>query len=220
MPDTAPAPDAPATEPQLTHVSKLPVPDRATLDDDIKKYMDVCQEKLGMVPHVIQAFAFRPAKLRSFIAKYNELMLGEDTAMSRLEREMIATVVSSHNHCVYCITLHSQAVRQLSGDPILGDILMTNYREANLSARHRAMLDYAWKMTATLWLIDDGDRDTLRAAGFDDADIFDISETAAYFNYTNRMTGGLGMLPNPDYFGMNRLPPPEGVTTDRSAMDD
>lgn len=195
---------------QLQHVSRLRVPNPRTLDADIRKYMDICTEKLGMIPNVIRAFTLRPAKLRTFIAKYNELMLSNETRLSRLEREMIATVVSSHNHCVYCITSHGQAVREFSGDPVLGDILMTNYRDAKLSNKHRAMLDYAWKMTATPWLIGDADRDGLRKVGFNDEDIFDISDTTAYFNYTNRMTGGLGMLPNEDYFGMHRLAPPTG----------
>ena len=129
------------TPDQLQHISKLPVPDPGGLPEDLQKYMRICQEKLGLVPNVIRAFALRPEKLRTFIAKYNELMLGEDARLSRLEREMIAVVVSSHNHCVYCITSHSQAVRELSDDPVLGDILMVNYREANLTDRQRAMLD-------------------------------------------------------------------------------
>ena len=49
-----------------------------------------------MVPNVIKAFSLRPEKLRTFIAKYNELMLSDDSPLTRLEREMIAVVVSSH----------------------------------------------------------------------------------------------------------------------------
>lgn len=198
------------TEPQLTHISKLPIPDPQTLDEDLKKYFRVCEEKLGLVPNVIRAFSLRPEKLRTFIAKYNELMLSDETGLSRLEREMIAVVVSSHNHCVYCITSHSQAVREVSGDPILGDILMTNYREANLPDKHRAMLDYAWKMTASPGEVGDEDRAKLYDAGFTHEDVFDINDTVAYFNYTNRMTHGLGMMPNEEYFGMDRLPDPFG----------
>lgn len=200
--------DTRETPPQLQHISKLPVPEIDTLDEDIQKYMRVCEEKLGLVPNVIRAFALRQNKLRNFIAKYNELMLGDDSGLSRLEREMIAVVVSSHNHCVYCITSHSQAVREISGDPVLGDILQVNYREANLTDRQRAMLDYAWKMTAEPWETGDADRQLLFDAGFSAEDVFDIADTIAYFNYTNRMTHGLGMLPNEDYFGMNRLPDP------------
>jgi uncharacterized peroxidase-related enzyme len=193
---------------QLQHISKLPVPDPGGLPEDLQKYMRICQDKLGLVPNVIRAFALRPEKLRTFIAKYNELMLGEDARLSRLEREMIAVVVSSHNHCVYCITSHSQAVRELSDDPVLGDILMVNYREANLTDRQRAMLDYAWKLTSNPAQTGDADRQLLFDAGFTPEDVFEITDTTAYFNYTNRMTHGLGMLPNEEYFGMNRLPDP------------
>ena len=70
--------------------------------------------------------------------------------------------------------------------------------------RHRAMLDYAWKLTDTPWLVGDEDRTALAQAGFGDEDIFDITDTVAYFNYTNRMTGGLGMQPNPEYFSSDR----------------
>lgn len=198
----------PETLPQLQEISKLPVPDPDTLDADIQKYMRVCEEKLGLVPNVIRAKALRQDSLRTFISKYNQLMLSEDSGLTRLEREMIAVVVSCHNHCVYCITSHSQAVRELSGDPVFGDILMTNYRELNLTDRQRAMLDFAWKMTATPWLIGEDERQALYDVGFSPEDVYDIVDTVAYFNYTNRMTHGLGMLPNEDYFGMNRLPDP------------
>ncbi|MSO81667.1 MAG: alkylhydroperoxidase [Alphaproteobacteria bacterium] len=193
---------------QLGHVSHLRVPRESSLPEDLRKYMRVCREKLGLVPNVIKAFSLRPAKLRTFIAAYGELMLSPDSALTKLEREMIAVTVSSHNQCVYCIVAHGQAVRELSGDPVLGDILSANYRDATLSARHRAMLDYAWKLTATSWLVGEADRAALRKAGFDDEGIFDVTDVAAYFNYTNRMATGVGMAPNDEYFAMNRLPPP------------
>ena len=195
---------------QLKPISRLPIPDVKSLPEDLQKYMRICKEKLGLVPNVIKAFSLRPEKLRTFIAKYNELMLSDDTELTRLEREMIAVVVSSYNHCVYCITAHSQAVREFSGDPVLGDILVTNYREANLSDRHRAMLEYAWKMTASPGETGDADRQILFDQGFSAEEIFDITDVIAYFNYTNRMTHGLGMQANEEYFGMNRLPDPKG----------
>jgi uncharacterized peroxidase-related enzyme len=66
------------------------------------------------------------------------------------------------------------------------------------------MLDFTWKMTATPWNIGDSDRQSLYDVGFSYEDVYDIIDTVAYFNYTNRMTHGLGMLPNKEYFGMNR----------------
>ena len=189
---------------QLQYVSKLPFPEPETLPEDLQKYMDVCKEKLGFVPNVIKAFSLRPEKLRTFISKYNELMLNDDTTLTRLEREMIAVVVSSYNHCVYCITSHSQAVREYSSDPMLADILVTNYSSAELTNRQRAMLDYAWKMTANVAETGDAERQQLFDAGFTAEEIFDITDIVAYFNYTNRMTHGLGIQPNKIYFGLNR----------------
>ena len=189
---------------QLQHISGLPVPEPETLPEDLQKYMGVCKEKLGFVPNVIKAFCLRPEKLRTFITKYNELMLSDETTLTRLEREMIAVVVSSYNHCVYCITSHSQAVREFSGDPILADILVTNYSEAELTQRQRAILDYAWKLTANPTETGVADRQALFEEGFSAEEIFDITDVVAYFNYTNRMTHGLGIQPNEDYFGMHR----------------
>ena len=78
-----------------------------------QKYFDVCQNKLGMVPNALRAYAFDIAKLDAFAALYNELMLA-DSGLSKLEREMIAVAVSSINKCFYCLASHGAAVRALS----------------------------------------------------------------------------------------------------------
>ena len=192
--------------PQPDHIIKLPaVPDPGDLPDDIKKYFAICEEKLGMVPNVLRAYSGNAEKFRTFSAFYNQLMLDEETcALSRLEREMIAVVVSSANRCYYCLIAHGQAVRKLSGDPQLGEMMVANYRVAELDARQRTMLDYAWKLTLTPHDIGDDDRRALTDAGFTDQDIFDITDVAAFFNYTNRMAHGLDMMPNPEYHAMDR----------------
>ena len=189
--------------PQPDHIVRVPLPDQDGLDQDIAKYFAVCQEKLGLVPYVLRAYTGNQAKLRNFMAFYNELMLA-DSGLSKLEREMIAVVVSSANRCYYCLVAHGQAVRRLSGDPQLGEMMVMNYRVAELEPRHRAMLDYAWKLTAAPREIGEADRQALRDAGFSDADIFDVTDVAAFFNYTNRMAHGLDMMPNPDYHAMDR----------------
>ncbi len=189
--------------PQPDHVMKLPVPDEAELDEDIRAYFDKCREKLGLVPYVLRAYAFRPDKFRAFTAMYNELMLG-DSELTKLEREMIAVVVSSVNRCYYCLVAHGQAVRRLSGDPQLGEMLVMNYRAAELSARQRAMLDFAWKTTETPWLVTDADRDALRAAGFSEAAIFDIAAVIGFFNMSNRVASAVDMMPNPEYHAQDR----------------
>jgi uncharacterized peroxidase-related enzyme len=189
--------------PQPEHIHALPVPERESLDEDLQKYMWICEEKLGLVPNVIRSFSFRPQRLRNFINTYNELMLSE-TALTKLEREMIAVVVSSANRCYYCLVAHGQAVRQLSGDPELGEMLVMNYRVAPLEPRARAILDFAWKLTVDSHGIGDSDRQGLRDVGLDDQGIWDVIETAAFFNLSNRMAAGLDMMPNREYHAMDR----------------
>jgi len=173
------------------------------LSDGTKAYFDKCEEKLGLVPNVLRAYAFDEKKLRAFTDMYNDLMLG-DSGLSKLEREMIAVAVSSVNHCYYCLTAHGAAVRQLSGDPKLGEMMAMNYRAAALSAKQKAMLDFAVKLTESPDKIEEADRKGLRDAGFSDRDIFDIASTVGFYNMSNRVAAAIDMRPNDEYHGMAR----------------
>ncbi len=187
---------------QPDHIHALDLP-KGEIDEHTQAYFDVCQQKLGLIPYVLQAYTWSPEKFASFTGMYNTLMLG-DSGLSKLEREMIAVVVSSENKCVYCLTAHGQTVRHLSGDPILGELLVMNYRTAQLEPRQRAMLDFTVKLTKRPEEMLEADRQALRDQGFSDPDIWDISEVAAFFNMTNRMSLAIDMLPNPEYHGMSR----------------
>jgi uncharacterized peroxidase-related enzyme len=189
--------------PQPDRVSALGVPDPAGLDDDLKAIWSKCVEKLGFVPNVFNTYSLRPARLRNFMAMYNEIMLSKG-GLSKLEREMVAVVVSSANRCYYCLVAHGAAVRALSGDPELGEMMALNYRVAKLDPRQRAMLDFAWKLTTTPHLVEDADRDGLRAVGLTNEDIFDLAETVAFFNLSNRMASATDMMPNKEYHRQQR----------------
>jgi uncharacterized peroxidase-related enzyme len=184
-------------------VTALAIAAEAPLGERLEAYFAKCEEKLGFVPNVLKAYAFSPVKLQAFADMYNDLMLA-DSSLSKLEREMIGVVVSSANHCHYCLVAHGAAVRQLSGDPQLGEVLVANYRAADLSPRHKGMLDFAWKMTVAGHEIEEADRAALRALGFTDRDIWDIAAVAAFFNMTNRMASAVDMRPNGEYHGMAR----------------
>jgi uncharacterized peroxidase-related enzyme len=175
---------------------------RAELSSEMKAYFKKCDEKLGFVPNVLKAFAFDDAKLRAFVNYRQELVQSCET-LSKLEIEMIATVVSSQNRCFYCITAHGNAVRQL-GDPVLGEMMVMNYRAARLDKRQRAMLDFAVKLTTRPWEIEEEDRARLRRVGFRDRDIWDIASVAAFYNMTNRLASATDMRPNSIYHGQAR----------------
>ena len=181
----------------------LDLPMMDPLPEATRKYFDICQEKLGMVPNVLRAYAFDVDKLNTFTAMYNDLMLGQ-SALSKLEREMIAVAVSSVNKCYYCLVAHGAAVRQLSGDPALGEALVMNYKVADITDRQRAMLDFAVQLTRESASVVEADRQKLRDAGFSDRDIWDIASVAAFFNMTNRVASGTDMRPNPEYHAQAR----------------
>ncbi|MBT5294640.1 MAG: peroxidase-related enzyme [Octadecabacter sp.] len=181
----------------------LDLPPVDPLPDHIAKYFNLCDDKLGYVPNVLRAYAFDETKFDAFSAMYNDLMLS-DSGLSKLEREMIAVVVSSINKCFYCLTAHGQAVRALSGDPKLGEMLVMNWRVADLDTRQTAMLTFAEKTTKASAEVTEDDRTALRTVGFTDRDIWDIASVTGFFNMTNRMASATDMRPNDDYHAQNR----------------
>ena len=142
--------------------------------------------------------------LASFILVDGRCLMLGDSGLSKLEREMIAVAVSSVNRCYYCLVAHGAAVRALSGDPALGELMVMNYRAARLSKRQRAMLDFATKLTAEPWSIEESDREALRKAGFSERDIWDIAAVAGFYNMTNRVASAIDMRPNSQYHAMGR----------------
>ncbi len=191
----------------MTATKELPtaldLPQVDPLPPETQKYFDICQEKLGLVPNVLRAYAFDIDKLNAFTGMYNDLMLA-DSGLTKLEREMIAVVVSSINRCWYCQVAHGAAVRALSGDPALGEAMVMNYRAAKLDARQSAMLEFAEKVTISSSTIEEPDRRALRDVGFSERDIFDIASVAGFFNMTNRVASAVGMRPNDDYHAQAR----------------
>lgn len=173
------------------------------LSERTKTYFAKCEEKLGLVPNVLIAYAFDEKKLEAFSTFYNELMLGE-SELDKLDREIIAVVVSAINHCHYCLTAHGAAVRQLSGDPNFGETIAQNWRAAGLDAKRTAMLDFVVKLTERPDTIVEADRQALRDAGYSNRAIFDIASVAAFFAMSNRVASATDMKPNAAYHGMAR----------------
>nr|WP_246088792.1 peroxidase-related enzyme [Phreatobacter stygius] len=169
----------------------------------MEAYFQKCRDKIGYVPNVLRAYSHDLAKLKAFVAMYNDLMLAP-SGLTKLEREMIAVAVSAVNRCYYCLVAHGAAVRQLSGDPVLGEQIVMNYRAARLGPRQRAMLDFAVKLTETPWMVEEEDRDRLRHAGFTTRDIWDIGAVAGFFNMSNRVAAATDMRPNAEYHATAR----------------
>lgn len=95
-------------------------------------------------------------------------------------------------------------MRQLTGDPILVDQLMANYRHARIDEREKRMLDFVVKVTVESHTASEADLDVLRKDGWTDEDVMDIVQVAAMFNYTNRIANACGWVPNEEYHSFAR----------------
>lgn len=179
------------------------VPEEAEIPQAVRELARASVDKLGIFPNVFRIFAARPDHCVRWWQYYDYLMRGPSN-LTKVQREMIAVVVSSLNRCHYCSTSHGAALRLLTEDPVLADTLATDYRHAPLDRKDRAMLDFAAKLTTEPHRMTETDVQALREAGWADEDIFDIAQVAAMFNFTNRLANALGWHPNPDYHRVGR----------------
>ena len=184
-------------------LSWLRVPGEDEVPEEVRYLWRRAEEKLGFVPNVLRTWALRPEHMLRWRKHMDELMKGE-SGLTHAQREMIGVVVSSTNRCFYCMTAHSGVLRELTGDPVLSDQLLANYRHADLDPRERAMLDFAVKVTEASDRCGEDDLERLRSAGWSDEDVMDIAEVTAMFNLTNRMANALGWIPNEEYHRLGR----------------
>ena len=191
-------------------MSRYPAPDLNDLPDDIKAKVLEVQEKAGFVPNVFLAFARRPAEWRAFFAYHDALMVpesvGRTSGLSKGEREMIVTTTSAANNCLYCVVAHGAILRIYEKKPLVADQVAVNSRKAEIPPRQRAMLDFAMKVCLHSDEIGEADFEALHAHGFDDEDIWDIAAITAFFGLSNRMASFSGMMPNPEFYLMGRMP--------------
>ncbi|WP_420131123.1 peroxidase-related enzyme [Rhodopseudomonas sp.] len=186
-------------------VSRFPVPSLAQMPDDIRSRIEGVQEKSGFVPNVFLALAARPDEFRAFFA-YHDALMEKDSGLSKAEREMIVVATSAANQCQYCVVAHGAILRIRAKNPLIADQIATNYRKADITPRQKAMLDFAMKVSREAETVGDNDFDALKAHGFTDDDIWDITAVAAFFALSNRMANVTAMRPNDEFYLMGRLP--------------
>ncbi len=184
---------------------EFPVPDIENLPEDVRARIEAETEDAGFTPNVFPAFAYRPSHFRAFFAYHDALV--ENTALEREEIEMIVVAVSGANDCYYCIVAHGALLRIYGDDPFLADQLAANHRAADLSERHRAMLDVAVKLTESVGEVDSSDVERLREVGFSEKAIWDIASVTAYYNLSNRMANFADMRPNEEFHTIGRSKP-------------
>ena len=183
-------------------MGRFPVPEREDIPDDLLERIDEETERAGFTPNVFPAFAYKPSHFRAFFDYHDALT--EDTTLEREEIEMLIVTVSGVNDCLYCVVAHGALLRIFAEAPKLADQLATNHRSADLSEQHRAMLDFAVKLTEEPGRIDDADLEALREAGFSTEEIWDVGSVVSVFNLSNRMATLADIRPNDEFYTMGR----------------
>ncbi len=184
---------------------RYPLAELDNLPEDIRAQILEVQQKSGFVPNVFLKLARRPDEYRAFFAYHDALMLREG-GLSKGEKEMIVVATSAQAQCLYCVVAHGALLRIFEKSPLLADHLATNYRKAPITPRQRAMLDFALKVSNASHAIEDADFAALHVHGFNDEDIWDIGAIAAFFALSNRMANLSGMMPNPEFHLLGRIP--------------
>ncbi len=119
--------------------------------------------------------------------------------VSNIDKEMIGVVVSTVNKCPLCLTTHAYSLRSMGCDSAWVELLTYNYRICELTAEQRALCDFAYELTKSPELIEKRHVDALREAGFDDHQIMEIIFTASYFNFSNRFSISMGIVPDKEF---------------------
>jgi uncharacterized peroxidase-related enzyme len=156
------------------------------MPDDVRERIVAVGEKTGFVPNVFLALARRPAEFRAFVAYHDALMDKATPGLSKADREMIVVATSAANDCTYCVVAHGAILRIRAKDPLIADQVATNYRAADISARQRAMLDFALRVATASATVEDEHLAALAEHGFDTEDVWDIGAIAALFAQSNR----------------------------------
>ena len=189
----------------LEPICDLDIRDRGNLDDEMRALVDGIEQEYGFMPNFVKLFATDNQRLKALMVPYMEVMRA-DSGLNALEHEMIALVCSVENGCSYCCAHHSARLRGESGDPLMTEYLSRNYKLVDLSDRHRAMLDFAIKVSRDAESITASDRQAVRDVGFDDEGIWYIASTAAFYASANRLAQAVGLKITPEYLDMNRIP--------------
>jgi uncharacterized peroxidase-related enzyme len=150
------------------------------------------QKRLGYVREFLK-LPFEPERLALFQGYVNRLMRSDDCLLPGPERELIALVVSLENRCEACIITHAGALQAHGMEKRTVDVLLANWRRADLSERERALAVFASNLTVHPDNASEGDLDKLREAGLGEAELLEVVQIVAIFNATNRLNAGLGV---------------------------
>jgi uncharacterized peroxidase-related enzyme len=184
-------------------ISRFAPPPLETLPDDIREKIVAVQEKSGFVPNVFLVLARRPDEFRAFFA-YHDALMDKPGNLSKAEREMIVVATSAANECQYCVVAHGAILRIRAKNPLIADQVAVNYRKADITARQKAMLDFAMQVSRAAQTVGEAEIERLKQHGFDEEDVWDIMAITGLFGFSNRMANVTSMRPNDEFYALGR----------------
>jgi uncharacterized peroxidase-related enzyme len=166
--------------------------DEPEAEGPLKQIYDEIKRTRGKVANILKVHSLRPDALKAHLDFYLTLMFTPG-GLRRLERELLATVVSVLNGCAYCTRHHAEALNFYWKDAERLQGLIEDYTQVELPERERAMVTYAAKLTRSPAEMSESDVQTLRQAGLSDEEILQVALIVGYFNFVNRVADGLGV---------------------------
>jgi uncharacterized peroxidase-related enzyme len=179
-------------------VAHLRLIEEGEASGELKDQYEAAVRRAGKVFNIVKAMSLNPKVLAASMDLYRAVMFGP-SELSRVERELLAVVVSCANDCHYWIQAHADDLRAEGAPNELAEHAAHDYRQAEIEPRVRALCDFAVKLTHEPASVSEADADGLRSHGLSDAGIHDAIQVIAFFNYINRVAEGVGIEPEPEW---------------------
>lgn len=166
--------------------------DETEASGELREVYDRIAGERGKVSNIMRIQSLNPEAMQAHLDLYQAVVYG-DNGLSREERELLATAVSVTNGCEYCTNHHGVALNAYWDDEQRLERFTDDLEAVELSARRRALVDYAVDLTERPGAVEADDLEGLREVGVDDEEILAAALTIGYFNFVNRLAQGLGV---------------------------
>jgi uncharacterized peroxidase-related enzyme len=174
-------------------MANIKVIDYEESDGKLREIYDDLIKSRGKLAEVHKIQSLNPESIVNHMDLYMTVMFGK-SPLRRVQREMIAVIVSVANECKYCTKHHIEAVSHFWKDTEKCRLLIEDYKSAGLKANELALCDYARTLTLDPGVANDSDlTNALREAGLEDRAILDATLVVSYFNFVNRIVLSLGV---------------------------
>jgi uncharacterized peroxidase-related enzyme len=149
------------------------------------------------VPFVLKCFSLRPDFLES-VYNFSYKLQFADGYLTRRQKELIGTYVSSLNNCPYCRGSHAYFLQCQVGAQTANAVVRDDLEAADVSDAERELLRFAGKLTLESHTIRERDIQRLRDSGWSDKQIAEGVYVTAMFALFNRIANAFGLV-DPNY---------------------